>query len=91
MLCSIITALGMVVLVPLLTWVLLSMLSHEKRIVAIEVWKGDEKVYSPRDAEKDFGVVIERININIDGIKENRLEIKNVQAYATRRTIPDNF
>lgn len=62
LLASIVTALGMVVLVPLQIWTLSRAVDHGERIVAIEEWTSsfsrEGPRYTSKDAERDFGVIM---------------------------------
>jgi hypothetical protein len=84
-----ITALGMVVLVPLLTWVLLNSVDHGTRLTSLETWRGDGRRYTPEDAQKDYGIIIEKISLNFAGDLETQLELKEFKAYATYKRVPD--
>jgi hypothetical protein len=75
---AIVTALCMVVLVPLMTWVLLATVSQGERIIALETWRGEGRRYTDVDAKKDFGVVLQLIAINESNIKDIREDIEGV-------------
>lgn len=76
---AIVTALCMVVLVPLMTWVLLATVSQGERIIALETWRGEGRRYTDVDAKEDFGVVLHLIRTNEAEIKANRISINEIR------------
>ena len=78
-LAAIVTALGMIVLVPLQTWTLLQTVDQGNRLTKLETWVGDGRQYSEGDALRDFGVIITELSRNAEGIEQNRLSIRNLE------------
>jgi len=73
---SIVTALGMVVLVPLVSWALLATVQQGERITSLETWRGEGRRYTDVDAERDFGVVLQLIKSNKDDIIDLEEDVK---------------
>jgi len=78
-LAAIVTALGMIVLVPLQTWTLLQTVDHGNRLTKLETWVGEGRQYSEGDALRDLGVIVIELNRNAEGIERNRLSISNLE------------
>ena len=78
-LAAIVTALGMIVLVPLQTWTLLQTVEQGNRLTKLETWVGEGRQYSEEDALRDFGVIITELSRNAEGIEQNRLSIRNLE------------
>ena len=78
-LAAIVTALGMIVLVPLQTWTLLQTVEQGNRLTKLETWVGEGRQYSRDDALRDFGVIITELSRNAEGIEQNRLSIRNLE------------
>jgi len=76
---SIVTAIGMLILVPLTSWGLLSIVSLGERTASLEAWRGEGRRYTDVDAEKDFGVVLRLIELNEEGIQRNEAEIRLIR------------
>ena len=79
-LAAIVTALGMIVLVPLQTWTLLQTVEQGNRLTKLETWVGDGRQYSEGDALRDFGVIVIELRQNAEGIEENRLSIRTLES-----------
>ena len=79
-LAAIVTALGMIVLVPLQTWTLLQTVEQGNRLTKLETWVGDGRQYSEGDALRDFGVIVIELRRNAEGIEENRLSIRTLES-----------
>ena len=79
-LAAIVTALGMIVLVPLQTWTLLQTVEQGNRLTKLETWVGEGRQYSRDDALRDFGVIITELSRNAEGIEENRLSIRDLES-----------
>jgi len=75
---SVITAICTFIIVPLMTWVLLTTVTQGERIVSLESWRGEGRRYTSDDAEKDFGVVLNLIEQNKSRIAENTQSIKEI-------------
>ena len=78
-LAAIVTALGMIVLVPLQTWTLLQTVEQGNRLTKLETWVGNDRQYTRDDALRDFGVIITELSRNAEGIEQNRLSIRNLE------------
>ena len=78
-LAAIVTALGMIVLVPLQTWTLLQTVEQGNRLTKLETWVGEGRQYSEEDALRDFGVIVTELSRNAEGIERNRLSIRNLE------------
>jgi hypothetical protein len=74
---TVIIALCNMIFLPVAGWAMLSIVDVKERVIALETWKGSGDRYTAQDASKDFGVIVERIMINSEGVKENRLAIKD--------------
>ena len=61
-LASIVTALCLIILVPLQTWMLVKVVNHGERLAVVEKQFYDFRGLGPRytfkDAEKDYGIVL---------------------------------
>lgn len=78
---AIVTAIGMVILIPLMSWSLLAIVSLGERTTSLEVWRGEGRRYTSVDATKDFGVVLRLIEANAEAIEENSDSIRRMGGY----------
>lgn len=69
----------MIMLVPMMSWLLITVVAHGERIVSLETWRGEGDRYTDIDATRDFGVIVPLIQDNKDGVKENRLAIRDLE------------
>ena len=79
LLSAIVTALGTLVIVPMMGWLLITTVAQGERIISLETWRGEGRRYTDEDAKRDFGVIIERIEINEQGVIENKLAIRELE------------
>ena len=83
LLASIITAMCMLIIVPIAIWTLTTVIGYGGRIVSLEEWRGEGRRYTDIDAGKDFGVVIVEVRQNKAGVTENQLAIKELSNAVT--------
>jgi hypothetical protein len=78
-LAAIVTALGMIVLVPLQTWTLSQTVDQGNRLTKLEAWVGEGRQSSEGDALRDFGLIVTELKRNAEGIERNRLSLRNLE------------
>ena len=79
-LAAIVTAIGMIALVPLQAWTLSQTVEQGNRLTKLETWVGEGRQYSRDDALRDFGVIITELSRNAEGIEQNRLSIRTLES-----------
>lgn len=81
---SMITAICLLILIPLQTWILVTMVDHGQRIAVIEnsqesfLMEGPR--YTEKDAEKDHGIVLGLLERNGKQIDDHEIRIRDLES-----------
>ena len=79
---SIVTALCMIVLVPLQGWQLAKLVDVSERLMKVETWQGMGPRYTGNDAAKDLGVLANVLESQGKTLDDHELRIRTVERFA---------